>query len=202
MIEVSRTKKTEDICTITVLLSKYFQPYEMVSSNEIHYYARCYRKLYPREDYLIYKITDGDNLVGCMLGVALTEFVVIDYFVIDEQYRVNSKTIIKMAMDEILSFNKPIVVEAETELLCRLYRMLGFKRFIEPYEYAMAKVSLITSTMTIEMHKSNLLYLSNDIMTFNSVRDILYFKHYLRWYSIYKSEFIEKYKENLKKMVA
>lgn len=202
MIKVSRTKKTEDICAVTVLLSKYFKPYEMVSSNEIHYYARCYSKSYPGEDYLIYKITDGDNLVGCMLGVALTEFVVIDYFVIDEQYRANSKVIIKMAMDEILSFNRPIVVEAESELLCRLYRMLGFKRFTEPYEYAMANVSLITSTMNIETHKSNLLYLSNDTMTFNSVRDILYFKHYLRWCSIYKSEFVEEYKEHLKKMAA
>lgn len=200
MIKITRTKKTEDICAVTVLLSKYFKPYELVNSNEIHYYARCYSKLYPGEDYFIYKITDGDNLVGCMLGVALTEFVVIDYFVIDEQYRANSKAIIKMAMDEILSFNRPIVVEAESEILCRLYRMLGFKRFTEPYEYAMANVSLITSTMNIETHKSNLLYLSNDTMTFKNVRDILYFKHYLRWRSMYKSEFVEEYKEHLKKM--
>lgn len=197
-INVGRARSTEEICYVIALLNNYFKPYEMVSSNEIQFYHQSYSKLFPGEDYFIYKITYDDRIIGGILGVVLSEFVVIDYFVIEKQFRTESKEVFEAVIDKIRSFKKPVVIEAESEALCRLYRMNGFKRFTELYEYPMANVSLIASTIKIEMHKSNLLYLGKDGMIFDEVKNILYHKHYLRWYSIYRGKYYEEYLTTIK----
>ena len=197
MISIHRTKNIEDLVEIFHLMTKYFKAYELVSSNEFIYYADNYCKLYKGEDYFVYKIMVDNRLVGMLSGVKLNELITVDYFIIERQYRQMSKEIINKALNILLKYNRPIIVEAETETLCRLYRILGFKRFKETYQYIMLHVNLRAKTSEVSIHDSNLLYYSYDDMDFENTARILREKHYMRWNSIYGEDLTRGYKKAL-----
>ena len=197
VIVVKRTKNIDDLTKIQLLMRKYFKPHEIVSSNEFLYYVENYNKLYEGEDYFVYKIEQDDMLIGMMSGVKLNEFVVVDYFIIDAPYRRSSKEIANKVIDVLKEFNRPVVVEAESEVLCRLYQMFGFRRFREPYKYFMLDVCLQSKTSKVSSYDSNLLYLSPNDMDFEDTRHTLYNKHYMRWNSIYGDELTKEYKTAL-----
>ena len=178
-------------------MREYFKPHEIVSSNEFVYYAENYSKLYNGEDYFVYKIEDEGELIGMLSGVMLNEFVVVDYFIIDAAHRRSSKEVMNRVIDILKQFKRPVVVEAESEGLCRLYQMFGFKRFSEPYKYVMLDVCLQNRTSKVSSYDSNLLFLSPNDMNFDATKQILYGKHYMRWNSIYGDDLTKEYKTAL-----
>lgn len=194
MINIQRTKNIDDLTNIQALMREYFKPHEIVSSNEFVYYTENYSKLYSGEDYFVYKIEDDGELIGMMSGVMLNEFVVVDYFIIDAAHRRSSKEIANKVIDILKEFNRPVVVEAESEELCRLYQMFGFKRFSEPYKYVRLDVCLQNRTSKVSSYDYNLLYLSPNDMDFDTTKQILYSKHYMRWNSIYGDDLTKEYK--------
>lgn len=97
----------------------------MVKQNDFIYYAQNYYKLYNNEDYITYKIQDN-GLIGVCTGVILNELILIDYLAIKKEFRYNSKQIIYKLLDILNKYDRPIIIEAETEQLCRLYHMFGF----------------------------------------------------------------------------
>jgi hypothetical protein len=198
MINVIRTKNTDELSKVYALMQEYFKPHEIVPKREFVYYAQNYSKLHKGEDYIVYKIEDDTNdLIGMMSGVKLDEFVVIDYFIIDARHRRLSKEILNSVMMILMDFKRPIVIEAETEVLCRLYQMIGFKRFSEPYKYIRLDVNLEDNTSKVSSYDYNLMYLSSDEIDFETTKRTLYAKHYLRWNSIFGDELIKDYKKAL-----
>lgn len=194
MINIQRTKNIDDLAKVQALIREYFKPHEIVSSNEFVYYAENYSKLYSGEDYFVYKIEDDGELIGMLSGVMLNEFVVVDYFIIDAAHRRSSKEIANKVIDILKEFNRPVVVEAESEGLCRLYQMFGFKRFSEPYKYVRLDVCLHNRTSKVSSYDYNLLYLSPNDMDFDTTKQTLYSKHYMRWNSIYGDDLTKEYK--------
>lgn len=188
MIRIQRITDINNLNKTYDLIVKYFKPYEIVSNADFIYYAENYKKQYDGEDYFVYKIVYEDNIIGMLSGVNLTEFVMIDYFVIDSNYRHFSKDIMKKIIGIMKTYGKPLVVEAETEGLCRLYQMNGFKRFKETYTYVVYNSNKLSS------HKSNLLYMNNDTMDFDATRKTIYDKYYIRWNSKYGDDIIKEYK--------
>lgn len=197
MFSIKRTKDTDDLVKMLSLLREYFEPYEIVSSNEFIYYVGNYSKLYDGEDYFAYKIESSETLVGMMSGVKLKEFVSIDYLVIRKEYRRYTKEIASKLFKILNEFKLPIILEAETEALCRLYRSQGFKQFSEHYQYVMLQVDLVNKTSKTLIHDSHLMYLSNTLLDFEQTRDTLYRKHYYRWNSIYGEQYLTEYKKAL-----
>lgn len=194
MINIQYTKNIDDLVKVQALIREYFKPHEIVSSNEFVYYTENYGKLYSGEDYFVYKIEDDGKLIGMLSGVKLNEFVVVDYFTIDTAYRCSSKKIMNKMIDILKQFKRPVIVEAESEGLCRLYQMFGFKRFIDPYKYVMLDVCLQNRTSKVSSYDSNLLYLSLNDMDFDAMKQTLYNKHYMRWNSIYGDDLTKEYK--------
>lgn len=197
MVTVIRTTNIDDITKILMMLRTYFKPYEMVSSNEYVYYVENYSKLYPGEDYFVYKIMLNGKFVGMMSGVNLKEFISVDYLIFDAIYRNHSWEIGHEVINELKSYNKPIVAEAESATLCRLYRRVGFNIFPEKYQYVMLKVDLQQKKSEPLIHDSNLLYMNDEPMDFCQTRDTLYRKHYMRWNSIYGPELTAEYNKIL-----
>lgn len=197
MINIQRTKNIDDLAKIQALMREYFKPHEIVSSNEFVYYTENYSKLYSGEDYFVYKIENDGELIGMMSGVKLNEFVVVDYFIIDVAHRRSSKEIANKVINVLKEFNRPVVVEAESEVLCRLYQMFGFKRFNEPYKYIRLDVCLQNKTSKVSSYDYNLLYLSPNDMDFETTKQTLYKKHYMRWNSIYGDDLTKEYKTAL-----
>ena len=197
MINIKRTKNIDDLAKVQALMREYFKPHEIVSSNEFVYYTENYSKLYSGEDYFVYKIEDDCELIGMLSGVKLNEFVVVDYFIIDTAHRRSSKEVMNRVIDILKQFKRPVVVEAESEGLCRLYQMFGFKRFSEPYKYVMLDVCLQNRTSKVSSYDSNLLYLSPNNMDFDTTKQTLYSKHYMRWNSIYGDDLTKEYKTAL-----
>ena len=197
MINIQRTKNIDDLAKVQALMREYFKPHEIVSSNEFVYYTENYSKLYSGEDYFVYKIEDDGELIGMMSGVKLNEFVVVDYFIIDVAHRRSSKEIANKVINVLKEFNRPVVVEAESEVLCRLYQMFGFKRFNEPYKYIRLDVCLQNKTSKVSSYDYNLLCLSPNDMDFETTKQTLYKKHYMRWNSIYGDDLTKEYKKAL-----
>ena len=194
MIKVKRAKTTDDLAQALVLLHQYFQPYEIVSSNEFVYYAQNYSKLYPGEAYMVFIIKHDNEIAGMMSGVLLKEFVAIDYLIIDKPFRRFTKKIISELTTLLEKFSRPVLAEAESEALVRFYKILGFKQFSEHYQYHMLNVQLANHTSKVITHDSHLMYFSNDPLDFIQTRNTLYKKHYLRWNGIYPDDLTEKYK--------
>jgi len=195
MVTVIRTKNIHDITKILVMLQTYFKPYELISSNEYVYYAENYSKLYPGEDYFVYKIMLDGKFIGMMSGVNLKEFISVDYLIFDALYREHSWEIGHEVIKELKSYNKPIIIEAESDALCRLYHRVGFNYFPEHYQYVMLKISEPV------IHDSNLLYLSDKPLDFIQTRNTLYRKHYMRWNSIYGPELTGEYNKILESIM-
>ena len=201
MITIIRTKNIHDITKILTMLRTYFKPYELISSNEYVYYAENYSKLYPGEDYFVYKIMLDGKFVGMMSGVNLKEFISVDYLIFDAIYREHSWEIGHEVIKELKSYNKPIIAEAESDTLCRLYRRVGFNYFPEHYQYVMLKVDLKRKISEPIIHDSNLLYLSDKPLDFIQTRNTLYRKHYMRWNSIYGPELTAEYNRILESII-
>lgn len=197
MITITQTKSVEDIAKIQIIMQKYFKPHEIVSNNEFIYYIENYNKLYEGEDYFVYKIEDKNEIIGMLSGVKLNEFIVVDYFIVDAAHRCSSKYIMNTMINILKSYKLPIVIEAETESLCRLYQMFGFKKFSNPYKYIMLDVSMEENTSKILEYDSNLLFLSPCNLDFETTKQTIYKKHYMRWYSIYNDKLTKEYKKKL-----
>lgn len=197
MIKLVRTKNIEDITEVLAMLWVYFKSYEMVSSNEYVYYAENYSKLYPGEDYFVYKIMFDGQFAGMISGVNLKEFIAVDYLIFDSIYRNYSREIGREVVDVLKSFKKPVIVEAESEALCRLYRMAGFRRFKEKYQYVMLIVDLQQKKSKPVIYDSHLLYMSDESLDFRQIRDTIYRKHYMRWNSIYGPRLTAEYNKTL-----
>ena len=201
MVTVIKTKNIHDITKILVMLQTYFKPYELISSNEYVYYAENYSKLYPGEDYFVYKIMLDGKFVGMMSGVNLKEFICVDYLIFDAIYREHSWKIGHEVINELKSYNKPIIAEAESDTLCRLYHRVGFNIFQDKYQYVMLKVDLKRKISEPVIHDSNLLYLSDEPLDFIKIRNTLYRKHYMRWNSIYGPELTAEYNRILESII-
>ena len=180
------------------MLFKYFKQYELVSSNEFVYYAENYSRLYPGEDYFVFKIESSSNeIIGMFSGVLLNEFITVDYLIIDKSFRRHSTEILYSVLSILKDFKRPIILEAETEALVRLYQRAGFKRFSESYTYHILSVNLKAHTSKIMSHSSNLMFLSDELLDFKTTRNTLFKKHYWRWNSIYPDDLTSDYKELL-----
>lgn len=197
MINILCTKDADELKKIHSLLREYFKSYEVVSYRDFVYYAQNFASLYEREDYIVYKIETAAKLIGMLSCVKLNEFVLIDYLVIDVEHRCYSKEIMRQFNVILRDFRRPIIVEAESEELCRLYRMFGFKKFNEPYKYITLRVSPDNKTSEISAYDSNLLYLSADEMNFEATKRIIYEKYYKRWNSKYGEELTKEYNKTL-----
>ena len=197
-IKIKRIKNTDDLAQALVLLHRYFQPYELVASNEFVYYAENYRRLYPDEDYMVFKITCDNEYIGMMSGVKLKGFVAIDYLIIDSGFRKYTKDVINEISRVLMKFRRPVIVEAETDVLVRFYKMLGFKCFAEEYQYHILHVEIGGNggwTSSIMSHDSHLMYYSDEPLDFVETRNTLYRKHYLRWNSVYPDDLTAEYKK-------
>lgn len=196
---ISRAKSVDDLVYALHLLRKYFHPYEMVASNEFIYYAENYSKLFPGEDYFVYAIKTPmtDTVIGMFSGVKLNEFITVDYLVIEQESRWFYKLALKEILKVLKEFERPIIIEAETPELVRLYKMGGFVQFENDYTYHMLGVNLQKKTSTVMSHQSHLMYLSETPLDFKTTRDTLYNKHYRRWNAIYGTELTEKYNKTL-----
>jgi len=199
MIRIERTVDKTDLTEILALIKTNFKLYEIVSDNDFIYYTENYHKLYPGEDHFVYKIQVDNKLAGMFSGMILKEFVVIIYLIIEKDYRKMSRAIGSDIMNTLLSFNKPLVIEAETDLLCRLYRKWGFMRFKELYKYFTISIDPINGEATILSHNSNLMYYSDRSLEFEYTRNIIYDKCYLRWNSNLGEKYLDRYKEVLYK---
>jgi len=195
-IKIKLTKKSKDLIDIFGILIKYFEKNELVSTNELTYFINNYHKLFPKENYFCYKIEVNNEIIGTLLGVNLKEFIVIDYFAIEKKYRCLTRYIINELFN-IVNTNKPIVVEASTNTLCRFYQMIGFKKFPQPYVYPKCNINLYSKTITFEKFPSNLLFLYNDDINFFDTINIIYFTHYQRWHSIYSDRYTIPYQKFL-----
>ena len=192
-MEIRKTTDESELREVRLLIGKWFREYELVSEEDFIYYAREYKELYPGEEYFVYVIRENDKLAGMLSGLLLDEFIFIDYFLIDEASRKSTFHIMDMFMDIFKEYEKPVVVEAETEVLCRLYGWVGFRRFKEDYSYTVIKKD--DSGVRMETHKSNLMFRGRDEMDYEETRRILSEKYYIRWYSKYGEEVVRKYRE-------
>lgn len=200
-IKIKRIKNTDDLTQALVMLHRYFHPYELITSNEFIYYAENYSKLYPDEDYMVFKILHDDEYIGMMSGVKLKEFVAVDYLIVDENYRKYTRDIITELKRVLMKFRRPVIVEAETDTLVKFYKMLGFKIFPEHYTYHMLNVQLGNHTSDIMSHDSHLMYYSDTQLDFTEIRNTLYQKHYLRWNSVYPDDLTAEYRELIEKSI-
>lgn len=187
MVTIQKTIETNELTILYSILMKSFKQYELVKLNDFIYYVQNYCKLYPNENYIAYKIEYNGFIIGGCSAVILNEFILVDYLVINKDYRYLSKQIMNTLIDILVSYNRPIIVEAETESLCRLYHMFNFNRFNNPYTYYTIQDNKIYA------HKSNLLYMSKYEPNFSIVQATIYRKYYLRWYSIYDPDIIGEY---------
>ena len=192
-MEVKRAVCENELKEVWLLMGKWFREYELVSEEDFIYYACKYKELYPGEEYFVYVIRENDKLAGMLSGLRLDEFILIDYFLIDEASRKSTFHIMDMFMDIFKEYEKPMVVEAETELLCRLYGRVGFRKFNGDYSYTVVKKD--DSGVRMETHKSNLMFRGRDEMDYEETRRILSEKYYIRWYSKYGEEIVRKYRE-------
>ena len=192
-MEVKRAVCENELKEVWLLMGKWFREYELVSEEDFIYYACKYKELYPGEEYFVYVIRENDKLAGMLSGLRLDEFILIDYFLIDEASRKSTFHIMDMFMDIFKEYEKPVVVEAETELLCRLYGRVGFRKFKKDYSYTVVKKD--DSGVRMETHKSNLMFRWRDDMDYEETRRILSEKYYIRWYSKYGEEIVRKYRE-------
>lgn len=195
---INRASTPEDLALCLKMLFKYFKPYELVSSNEFVYYAENYYRLYPGEDYFVFKIeSKSKEIIGMFSGVLLNEFISVDYLIIDKSFRRHSTEVLYSVLSILQDFKRPIILEAETEALVRLYKRAGFKRFSESYTYHILSVNLKAHTSEIMSHSSNLMFLSDKQLNFKIIRNTLFKKHYWRWNSIYPTDLTSDYKELL-----
>ena len=195
---IKRASTAEDLALCLKMLFKYFKQYELVSSNEFVYYAENYSRLYPGEDYFVFKIESSSNeIIGMFSGVLLNEFITVDYLIIDKSFRRHSTEILYSVLSILQDFKRPIILEAETETLVHLYQRAGFKRFSESYTYHILSVNLKAHTSKIMSHSSNLMFLSDKQLDFKTTRNTLFKKHYWRWNSIYPDDLTSDYKELL-----
>ena len=192
-MEIRKTTDESELREVWLLMGKWFREYELVSLEDFIYYAREYKELYPGDEYFVYVIRENDKLAGMLSGLILDEFILIDYFLIDEASRKSTFHIMDMFMDIFKEYGKPVVVEAETEVLCRLYGWVGFRRFKEDYSYTVVKKD--DSGVRMETHKSNLMFRWKDDMDYDETRRILSEKYYIRWYSRYGDDILRKYRE-------
>ena len=192
-MEIRKTTDESELREVRLLIGKWFREYELVSLEDFIYYAREYKELYPGDEYFVYVIRENDKLAGMLSGLILDEFILIDYFLIDEASRKSTFHIMDMFMDIFKEYGKPVVVEAETEVLCRLYGWVGFRRFKEDYSYTVVKKD--DSGVRMETHKSNLMFRWKDDMDYDETRRILSEKYYIRWYSRYGDDILRKYRE-------
>ena len=155
-MEIRKTTDESELREVWLLMGKWFREYELVSLEDFIYYAREYKSLYPGEEYFVYRIENEGELIGMLSGLLLDEFILIDYFLIDEASRKSTFHIMDIFMDIFKEYEKPVVVEAETEVLCRLYGWVGFQRFKEDYSYTVVKKD--DSRVRMETHKSNLMF--------------------------------------------
>ena len=192
-MEIRKTTDESELREVWLLMGKWFREYELVSLEDFIYYAREYKSLYPGEEYFVYRIENEGELIGMLSGLLLDEFILIDYFLIDEASRKSTFHIMDIFMDIFKEYEKPVVVEAETEVLCRLYGWVGFQRFKEDYSYTVVKKD--DSRVRMETHKSNLMFRWRDDMDYEETRRILSEKYYIRWYSKYGEEVVRRYRE-------
>ena len=192
-MEIRKTTDESELREVRLLIGKWFREYELVSEEDFIYYAREYKELYPGEEYFVYRIENEGELIGMLSGLLLDEFILIDYFLIDEASRKSTFHIMDMFMDIFKEYEKPMVVEAETELLCRLYGRVGFRKFNGDYSYTVVKKD--DSGVRMETHKSNLMFRGRDEMDYEETRRILSEKYYIRWYSKYGEEVVRRYRE-------
>ena len=192
-MEIRKTTDESELREVWILMRKWFREYELVSLEDFIYYACKYKSIYPGEEYFVYRIENDGELIGMLSGLLLDEFILIDYFLIDEASRKSTFHIMDMFMDIFKEYEKPVVVEAETEVLCRLYGWVGFRRFKEDYSYTVIKKD--DSGVRMETHKSNLMFRWRDDMDYEKTKRILLDKYYMKWYSRYGDDVLRKYRE-------
>lgn len=183
------------------LILEHFDKQDVIPSHEYLYYLYNYSKLYPGEEFFSYTIKNNFQTIGTFIGVRLKECIVIDYLVIKKLYRQQYRTVAKTILSFILKYNLPIVIEADSVELCRLYKSFGFKLFQENHMYYMLNVCLQNNTYEIHSSSSHLLILTNKEIKYNDVCNTLYIKHYSRWYEMYDNKFTQAYKEILKNRI-
>lgn len=196
-INISHTDEERELNNIHTLLLENLKPYEVVSLNDFKYYVKNYHKIYHGEKYIAYKIDCDGELIGALTGLILNEFIFMDYLVVTKKHRKLSKEIFGKIKTTLSQYNKPIVIESETENLCRLYQILGFNRFNEPYKYHTLTVDFINKKSYVNSYNSNLMYLNNKKMDFETTKKIVYEKYYLRWNNIYTDYYLKEYKEKI-----
>ena len=177
-----------------------FRQEEVVPSHEFIYYLDNYSKLYQGEDFSCYTIKHNFNSIGTLIYARLKDMIVVDYLVIDKPYRKFFRQIANKILSFLRKYQLPIVIEAETEELCRVYGFFGFRKFKCDHRYYMLSICLQDKTSVVSDYASNLLYFpTSSRQNYYSICSSLYKNHYCRWYDIYPKCLTSKYKHQLTK---
>ena len=199
MIYLTKSRTLRSKVSNYLRLLENFKPQEVVPSHEFIFYLDNYSKLHKGEEFLCYTIRYNIKPIGTLVYAKLKDIIIVDYLVIDKSYRKFFKQIANRVLKFLRKYKLPIVVEAETEKLCRLYNFWGFKKFETDHLYYMLSICLQSKTSVIYQYLSNLLYLSDSSSPQNyySICRSLYKNHYNRWYDIYPKCLTNEYEYRL-----
>ena len=209
-----KNSKDKDFLEALSLYSKYVHPDIKTNTNEIVYWINNYNKKYKDKFYVLGFYAD-EKLVGYSEFVHIIEenLVIFDYLVIDPLYRKNNVFFefiehLKIFIDqEKLHFNyltaeigylsKEKSPAESSQLLVKLFKFVGGKVVKAPYYQP--KLGLYNYDS--EMQAVLMLFSYNEIdqisrETYLSIVKSIYYKYYLRWYSMHE-ESKEEYKKEI-----
>lgn len=195
MITLKHIIKTNDSDLINGIniLYKYIPNNLSVNSNELVYWIDNYNKKFNDKMYC-YVIKQDNTIIGWLQFTHfINNFIFIDYLIVEKKYRKSHimKNIYSMINNEFEKLNcKSVILECGLEMnqhnaIIRLYKIFGFKQYDINYIEPNLNIDLYNKQIDWSEIPSILMYNDNKL-DINNVLNIIYFNHYLRWYSFYE----------------
>ena len=191
-MQVKRLHNSDEFRFAYAMIDEYMRWDETVTFEEFMYYTYHFAKLRKWNDYMVYRAMEGDKTWGIATMVLLDNLLLIECFVVPEEYRDHTNEVLNEMLNVAKTFGKPIVAEVRSEKFCKkLCNLFNFERFEEPYTCIVLKDEMISE------YPTNLLYLSESTMNFNKVKNTLYEQYYFWWKKHYYNKLLKDYESKL-----
>lgn len=202
MIILKRIENSSDTDLLSgiSILQKYVPHNLCVDSNELIHWLDNYNTTFIDQMYC-YVIKQDETVIGYVQFTHFVDnFIFFDYLIVEKKHRTikNMKETYSLISSEMDKTGcKPIVLECGDEMnqqkqIIRLYESFGFKKF--NIDYKEPKLDIGLTEQKIYWQQQSSVLMTNDLtLNWEDVVEIVYFNHYLRWYSLYKldcSEYI------------